>query len=177
LSANRILITGCSGGGKTTLINALADKGYVTVPEPGRRIVAEQKANSGKALPWIDLNAFSKRALAMAKDDLIEANKNKHLVFFDRGIIDAAIALEYSGGRVYRETLGETQHYSPEVFLAPPWREIYKSDADRKHGFDEALAEYERIGSALLELGYNIHMLPKVCVNDRVDFVLKTLRK
>jgi predicted ATPase len=177
LSANRILITGCSGGGKTTLINALADKGYVTVPEPGRRIVAEQKANSGKALPWIDLNAFSKRALAMAKDDLIEANKNKHLVFFDRGIIDAAIALEYSGGRVYREILGETQHYSPEVFLAPPWPEIYKTDADRKHRFDEALAEYERIGSALLELGYNIHMLPKVCVNDRVDFVLKTLEK
>ena len=175
MSANRILITGCSGGGKTTLINALADKGYVTVPEPGRRIVAEQKANSGKALPWIDLTAFSKRALAMAKDDLIEANKTKHLVFFDRGIIDAAIALEYSGGRLHRETLGDKQHYSPEVFLAPPWREIYKSDADRKHGFDEALAEYERIHSALLELGYHIHMLPKVCVNKRVDFVLKTL--
>lgn len=177
MSANRILITGCSGGGKTTLINALADKGYLTVPEPGRRIVAEQKANSGKALPWIDLNAFSKRALAMAKDDLIETNDTKHLVFFDRGLIDAAIALEYSGGCVYRETLGETQHYSLEVFLAPPWRGIYKSDADRKHGFDEALAEYERIGSALLELGYNIHMLPKVCINDRVDFVVKTLGK
>ncbi|MEP3196730.1 MAG: AAA family ATPase [Lentilitoribacter sp.] len=177
MSSNHILITGCSGGGKSTLLNALGGRGFAIVPEPGRRIVCEEKASSGKALPWVDLNAFSKRALAMANDDLIKANKTKDLVFFDRGIIDAALAIQYSGGPAYLKILGEKKHYAPEVFLAPPWPEIYKNDDDRKHGFDEAVDEYERIRSALLELGYNIHMLPKVSVNERVNYVLKTLGK
>ena len=167
------------------MLEALGAKGFAIVSEPGRRIVAQEKAKSGKALPWVDLNAFSKRALAMAKDDLIKANEMNDVVFFDRGLIDAALALEYSGGTGYRKTLnetlgdiiGETHHYASKVFLAPPWPEIYKNDDDRKHGFDAAVDEFERIQSALLDLGYNIHRLPKVCVNDRVDFVLKTLGK
>jgi predicted ATPase len=59
LSQKFVLITGCSGGGKSTLISMLNEKGFNTVTEPGRRIVAEEMANNrngngktnGSALP------------------------------------------------------------------------------------------------------------------------------
>jgi predicted ATPase len=34
-----VVISGCSGGGKSTLLAELARRGYRTVEEPGRRIV------------------------------------------------------------------------------------------------------------------------------------------
>ena len=36
------MISGCSGGGKSTLQEELGQRGYATVEEPGRRIVKEQ---------------------------------------------------------------------------------------------------------------------------------------
>ncbi|AHK02241.1 ATPase [Agrobacterium tumefaciens] len=61
-----IILSGCSGGGKSTLLAELAHRGFATVEEPGRRIVIEETRNNGTALPWIDLEAFARRAIAMA---------------------------------------------------------------------------------------------------------------
>jgi predicted ATPase len=38
-----IVISGCSGGGKSTLVAELARRGYASVEEPGRRIVEDEK--------------------------------------------------------------------------------------------------------------------------------------
>ena len=35
-----VVISGCSGGGKSTLLSELGRRGYGTVEEPGRRITA-----------------------------------------------------------------------------------------------------------------------------------------
>ena len=37
-----IILSGCSGGGKSTLLAELARRGFATVEEPGRRIVIEE---------------------------------------------------------------------------------------------------------------------------------------
>ncbi|MPT22826.1 MAG: ATPase, partial [Starkeya sp.] len=37
-----VVISGCSGGGKSTLLTELARRGFAVVEEPGRRIVAEE---------------------------------------------------------------------------------------------------------------------------------------
>jgi putative ribosome biogenesis GTPase RsgA len=53
ISADRfVVISGCSGGGKSTLINELRRRGYRVVEEPGRRIVALRTGRrwSGTAL-------------------------------------------------------------------------------------------------------------------------------
>lgn len=64
-----IILSGCSGGGKSTLLTQLARRGFATVEEPGRRIVIEETRNNGTALPWIDIEAFARRAIAMALED------------------------------------------------------------------------------------------------------------
>ena len=129
----------------------------------------------GSALPWVDLPAFTRRAVALSRSDLAAAGEQSGLVFFDRGLIDAAVALEYSGGKLLRETLGDRKHYSDPVFLAPPWPEIYVTDHERVHGLAEASAEYERLTAALAALGYETRILPKAPVDERIDFVLNAL--
>jgi predicted ATPase len=175
LSSKFFLITGCSGGGKSTLLNELARRGYATTPEPGRRIVAEETAGSGQALPWINLPAFAHRAVDMAQADLVKAHAQQGFVFFDRGLVDAAAALQFASGIPYRETLGPDLHYAKTVFLAPPWPDIYVQDTGRQHDFKSAAEEFSRLKAALIGLGYDLCLLPKTTVKERADFVLKHL--
>ncbi len=168
-----ILISGCSGGGKSSLLNALRVHGFATVPEPGRRIVAEEIAGNGTALPWVDLKAFAQRAVDMARSDLADAADMDGLVFFDRGLIDAAVAMQHAGGRTCQELLGAERPYAKQVLIAPPWPDIFEADHERRHGLDEAEEEYGRLVKALADLGYEIVDLPKLPVRERVEFVLR----
>ena len=70
-----VVISGCSGGGKSTLLAELAGRGYAVVEEPGRRIVQEELAASGAALPWVDAAAFAGRAMAVALADRVAARR------------------------------------------------------------------------------------------------------
>lgn len=168
-----IVISGCSGGGKSTLLEALAVRGFACVPEPGRRIVHLEQQTGGDALPWINPRAFAERAVAMARADLAEAAKTPGVTFFDRGLVDAAVALAHAGGPPYMETLGPVRAYGQTVFLAPPWPEIYATDAARKHGFAEAKAEYHRLVDAFGHLGYATCTLPKDSVDARISLILE----
>ena len=62
------------------------------------------------------------------------------------------------------------------VFFVPPWAEIYTTDAERRHSFDDAVAEYERLLVAYRALGHFVAVLPKVGVGERADMVLEKLR-
>lgn len=165
----RILVTGCSGGGKTTLIDALANRGYATVAEPGRRIIAEERAGAGAALPWVDSAAFSDRAYNMALADLT-AVQGEPVVFFDRGLLEPVVAMGADPA-----TALDPFPYDTPVFIAPPWPEIYVNDDDRKHGLADAMVEYHRLCAALETRGIRSVALPKVSVGERVEFVLRTL--
>jgi predicted ATPase len=172
---NFVAISGCSGGGKSTLLDALARRGYAVVPEPGRRIVAEEMNGDGHALPWIDLRAFAERAVAMVLADRKAMQTASSWVFFDRGLVDAAAALEHASGEATVVGLGTVHRYHSRVFLTPPWLEIYRQDNERQHAFEDARAEYERLLAAYGKLGYETIILPKVDVEEQVTFVLERL--
>ncbi|MEJ2457995.1 MAG: AAA family ATPase [Novosphingobium sp.] len=169
-------ISGCSGGGKSTLLAELRRRGHAAVEEPGRRIIAEELQGSGQALPWVDLEAFAERAIAMALRDRAEAASRPGRIFFDRGLIDAAVALEHATGRPVLQDYA-SQGYNRRIFMAPPWPEIYETDDDRQHGLKEAIAEYERLLRAYDRLDYDICLLPKASVAERGNFVLDTLAR
>ena len=170
-----VLVTGCSGGGKSTLMEELARLGHRTVEEPGRRIVREELAGEGSALPWIDLAAFARRAIRMAVADWRRARECGDAgawTFFDRGVIDAASAFDVATGRKVLAPFARRYRYRPLVFLAPPWPEIHTGDDGRRHGFEAATEEYERLASELPALGYETRLLPKAPVAERAAFVL-----
>lgn len=170
-----VTISGCSGGGKSTLLAELARRGHPVVEEPGRRIVREELARDGRALPWIDGVAFARRAIAMALKDRVKAGTQSGWVFFDRGLVDAAAALEHLTGEPAIETVARPHVINRRVFLTPPWPEIFAIDAERRHGYQAAVAEYDRLRAAYAALGHELVVLPKVSVQERADFVLEGL--
>ncbi|UDF30943.1 UNVERIFIED_ORG: AAA family ATPase [Roseateles sp. XES5] len=175
MSDRFIILSGCSGGGKSTLLEALRRRGHGVVEEPGRRIVQQELATGGTALPWLDLAGFARRAVEMALADRAAMKDHPGLVFFDRGLIDAASALETAGGAPVLASLAEAHRYNRQVFLTPPWPEIYEGDPERRHGFEAALAEYQRLERTYPLLGYETVILPKAPVEARADFVLARL--
>lgn len=174
MSERFVVLSGCSGGGKSSLLAELSRRGHAVVEEPGRRIVAEEMRTGGGALPWVDLEAFARRAVQTALDDRGSAPGDGR-VFFDRGLVDAAAALDFVTGEPEIERLGRAHRYARQVFLTPPWPEIYESNPERPHGFDEAVAEYNRLARAYTLLDYEIVILPKVGIVARADFVVAAL--
>ena len=172
---NFVTISGCSGGGKSTLLAELRQRGFATIEEPGRRIVAEELKRGGRALPWVDAVVFARRAIEVSLADLMVADSSARWVFFDRGLIDAAAGLEHLTGEAVVEGLGLLHRYNKRVFLAPPWPEIYVLDQERRHGLAEAVAEYDRLIDVYARLRYDIHVLPKVTVAERASWILASL--
>jgi predicted ATPase len=170
-----VVISGCSSGGKSTLLAELGRRGYSIVEEPGRRIVKDELASGGVVLPWVDAPAFLHRAVAMALADRASAIASEGWVFFDRGLIDAAAGLQHLTGEPLLEKFGQSHRYHRRVFLAPPWPEIYVQDAERSHSLDSAISEYSRLLEAYQSLSYEVSILPKASVAQRVDFVLGML--
>jgi len=88
-----VVLTGCSGGGKSTLLAELAARGVATVEEPGRRVVRR-----GLALPWADPHAFAGACARLALADLAAAEAGPApLVVFDRSALDALAWFERTG--------------------------------------------------------------------------------
>jgi len=169
-----VVITGCSGGGKSTLLAELGRRGHAVVPEPGRRIVEQELAGGGANLPWSNPEGFARRAVEMARADL-DGARGEGLVFFDRGLVDAGAALAHATGRPLPDRPGTSRSYDRTVFVAPPWPEIYGHDAARRHDLSEALEEYERLCAVYPDLGYDLVHLPRTGVGERADFVLAQL--
>jgi predicted ATPase len=167
-----IVISGCSGGGKSTLLAELSRRGHAIVQEPGRRIVQEELEANGSALPWRDGVAFARRLVDVALADRLLAQTLSGWVFFDRGLIDAAVALQHLTGE---RALVALHRFNRRVFFAPPWQEIYRTDEGRRHSLEVAIEEYERLAHAYTALGYRILVLPKAGVADRADFILSDL--
>jgi predicted ATPase len=170
-----VLISGASGGGKSSLLAELRARGHHVVEEPGRRIVRAELEGGGRALPWVDPAAFARRAIAMALADREAARGLSGWVFFDRGLVDAAAALEELTGEPVLGTLCTVHRYHRRVFMAPPWPEIYATDGARRHGFAAGLEEYRRLETVVPALGYEAIALPKIPVPARADFVLAVL--
>lgn len=173
----RIVISGCSSGGKSTLLEELARRGYATVEEPGRQIVQEALESGTDALPWVNPEAFVRRAIEIAAASLDAVRQTNAPVFFDRSSVDALAHFERLSIKTPGElkTLGEACLYSSPVFFAPPWRELYVQDEERPLPFEEAVREYDWLRIAYPARGYSLITLPKASVNARADFMLRTL--
>jgi predicted ATPase len=168
-----IVVSGCSGGGKSALIDELGRRGHAVRGEPGRQIVREQLAVDGAALPWKDAALFVELMLSRASYLYNTASTAEGWVFFDRSMIDHAAALGEAPDREAR--LCGLYRYASTVFFAPPWPELFEQDEERRHSFDAACAEYERLARAYPQHGYEIVELPRDSVAARADFVEQQL--
>jgi predicted ATPase len=170
-----VIISGCSGGGKSTLLDELGRRGHAVVPEPGRRIVREEQASGGDALPWADVGAFVARLIETARADYADAAANSGWTFFDRGLFDAVSALGDLNGTPLPAAKLVGYPYHGTVFLTPPWPALYATDGERRHDFTAAEREYQRLLRDYPAQGYSPVIIPRRPVADRADFIERTL--
>lgn len=167
------VVTGGPGSGKTTLVEALATAGVATVPEAGRAIIRDQVAIGGRAVPWEDAGLYAELMLARDLAAWHGARKATGPVVLDRGVVDIAGYLTLIGRTVpdhVRRAI-DTCRYAPAVFIAPPWREIYGTDDERRQDWAEAVATHDAMVAAYTGAGYALVHLPTAPVAERVAFV------
>ena len=169
---NFIIISGCSGGGKSTLLCALEQQGFQIVIEPGRFIVKQQMNTT--AVPWINIHQFLNLTLEKSIADFCHTSPHK-VTFFDRSIIDTVNPQSPNLSKF--DNAAQKYRYNPTVFLVPPWREIFTNDAERRHSFHDAEKEYQRLVDLYAKYHYTMVSIPKVSVACRVKFVLQHLNE
>lgn len=177
-----IIISGCSGGGKSTLVSELSNIGYSVIPEVGRVLVKEQIALNSGITPWQNPLVFCEMLIerSVAAYHQAEQMKNvkKQFVFLDRSFLEGVSyyrTLKIKDSAKYDHLISYLRYY-PTVFMTPPWEEIFIHDDERKHSFDEAGSEYQRLLKAYPRYGYSLVELPKVSVKERVEFLLSNLQ-
>jgi predicted ATPase len=168
---NFFVFTGGGGTGKTTLIAHLQAAGEITVPENIRTVIREQVAAGGRAVPWIDPKACCDLTTERDIADFDRLAGETRRVFFDRGLMDMYGTNGVPPSPELTEAI-RTRRYNAQVFVFPPWREIYGTDAERKQDWAEAEATFGKVMTVMVDLGYEPVVVPKGSVEDRAVFVL-----
>lgn len=172
------VLTGGPGSGKSTLLDHLERAGFARSTEAGRAVIQDQVAIDGPALPWRDRALFAELMLAAEIRSYLAALQTEAgPVFFDRGVPDVVgyLRLEGLGVPSHIRAAARTFRYNPRVFVAPPWPEIYRHDAERRQDADTARRTYVSMVNTYRGLGYTLVELPKDSVAARAAFIVERL--
>jgi predicted ATPase len=169
---NFFVFTGAPGVGKTTLIRHLEAAGELVVPESARAVIREQAASGGVGVPWIDPRVYCELTVErdIANFDRLAGETRR--IFFDRGMTDSYRANGVEPWPAFLEALS-ARRYNARVFVFPPWREIYETDAERRQDWAEAEATFDKIMQVFVEMRYEPVVVPTVDVATRAEFVLQ----
>ncbi|NND64299.1 MAG: ATP-binding protein [Flavobacteriaceae bacterium] len=186
MKTRRIVITGGPAVGKTALIDHLESLNYHCFPELIREFTMEETENkSEEALlsnPIVfadDSMEFNQRLLnGRAQQFYSSKELNEGLIFFDRGLPDVLAYMDFFN-QTYPQDFIDTCSVLKydEVFILPPWQEIFKEDEGRFESYQEGLRLYDQLLNRYSELGYQPIVVPKDTVEHRVKFILSSLNQ
>lgn len=172
-----VVITGGPGTGKTTIIDKLIEKGHTCFPEISRQITLEAKKQGIEQLFLEKPLLFSELLLEGRKDQFNQAQQQAaNTVFIDRGIPDILAYMHYIGDSypAFFDVACKEYCYT-KVFVLPPWEEIYESDEARYENYDQAKLIYTHLQETYSNYGYQLIVVPKGTVEERVNFILQNL--
>jgi predicted ATPase len=170
-----VIVTGGPGAGKTTLLAELAARGYATVEESARAVIAERLARGASRRP--DALAFAREILRRDIEKYLDQPHTSEWVFFDRGLVDALGMLHEASplppGEL--EAVLASYPFHATAFVLPPWEVIYANDAERDQSFAEAVDVHAKVVRWYRSCGYVLLEVPRLPVAQRADYVLRVL--
>ncbi len=177
MTPNRIVITGAPGTGKTTLIKALKNEGFLCFDEISRAIINEYQL---EGIP----NPFKTHAVQFSdrlftgrvQQFTVAKNSSQKTAFYDRAIHDVIAYLQHTKSTIpnhYIATAKKNTYTS--IFITPPWEAIYTKDNERFESFEEATKIHKSLINTYRNFGYTPIEIPLESVSNRVSFILKKL--
>jgi len=170
-----VVLTGGPGAGKTTLLAELAARGYATVDESARTIIAERRARGMTPRP--DPVSFAREILRRDVETYLNSPRTSEWVFFDRSLIDALGMLREASSLHAGELASKLASYPfhATVFVLPPWDSIYANDAERDQSFADAVDVHDKVVRWYRSCGYEPSEVPRLPLARRARYVLRTL--
>ena len=170
------VITGGPGFGKTSLVEELRRSGYICSGEFARDLIQEQQESGANILPWKNPRLFQQNIL-QKRIDFFNSVPDGFIAFADRAIPDQLAFAQYRGFDVPEVLTDSSQkyRYAPQVFVTPPWAEIFTNDNIRTETFEEATRIHEFIVDTYLNLNYQVVELPLLPVDQRVKYLFQSL--
>lgn len=165
-----IIITGGPGAGKTSLLNALSEKGYTTFEEVSRTLIEQQSQLQHGILPWQDLPGFAALCLQLMSEQKQQAEQQA-VAFLDRAIPDICGYLSQAKLAIDSRYISASQGYHPQVYFCRPYCEIYVQDDVRPYPFEEAIAIHDALIAMYLQLGFEVVEVPWGTLEQRVAFI------
>jgi predicted ATPase len=170
-----VVVTGGPGAGKTALLGEFGTRGYATVDESARSIIAERVARGLSARP--ELPIFAREILRRDIEKYMCVARDPEWIFFDRGVLDALALLQEVDPLPMEDLqrLLSAYRFHTVVFILPPWESIYTNDAERDQTFAEAVNVCDKVQGWYRSCGYRVHEVPRLSVQRRADHVLQAL--
>ena len=172
---NRFVVTGGPGGGKTTILTALAERGYNFAPESARRII-KNRLTAGLS-PRPEPIPFAHEILSADIEKYRKIDASDCPTFFDRSVLDALFMLDAENALTLAQAERYIQNfpYNRTVFLLSPWKEIYTTDSERDQTFEQAVEVCEGMERWYQQWGYEMLEVPHSNVEKRVLFILEAV--
>ncbi|MBU3012246.1 ATP-binding protein [Polaribacter vadi] len=173
----KIVLIGGPGTGKTTVLNALKEKGFFCFDEVSRAVTLKAQEKGIEQLFLTEPLLFSKMLLEGREEQYSDAlNRKENLVFFDRGIPDVYAYLNYFKTDYPSFFIEKSKEFKYDiVFHFSPWKEIHTTDNERYESFEESIAIDKFLIKAYSELGYRIITIPFGHVNERTNYIINSL--
>jgi predicted ATPase len=172
---NFIIITGGPGSGKSSILESLSKLGYTVIGETARLIIRErlQRGLSPRPSP----EEFAQQIFDIDFKNYTDNIHTVQPVFFDRSFLDsAAMIVEANKAQTTSVTeILDTYRFGKNVFIAPPWKEIYKNDSERDQSYSDAVDVYEKLHKWYALNDYTLIEIPKLNIDGRIRFILSTL--
>lgn len=92
------------------------------------------------------MDSMFQRSIESYEKTLMESTANA-LIFFDRTFLDVLCYSALEGIPIDQEmkTFAEINRHNSNVFILPPWQEIYQTDTQRKQNWNEAVFAYNKM--------------------------------
>jgi predicted ATPase len=173
---NYFVLTGAMGAGKSTILKELTTRKFLCVEEPARPIIAEQRNIDGEGVYEKNPRLFTELMLSRSMFQFQQMQNYKGPIIFDRGIPDNIVYAQALGFDLsHIHNAAKKYRYNNIVFFTPGWREIYRTDEERKMSFEAANQFGNDLKKIYLNLGYQVIDVPLESPEARAKFIIKAI--
>lgn len=168
------IVSGGPGSGKSSLLDAIAQQGFMAFPEVPRLLIEEQSQLDDGILPWQQLGPFAELCFVKMLQQRQLAQAHEVMSFVDRAIGDICAYLSL-GELAIPETIQvqARQGYQPIVLFCKPTVQTYVQDEVRPYPFEQALVIHDELLRQYQTLGFHVVDIPFMAIEERVEFVLQ----